>query len=205
MLAGKPQRQGRHGNSMTMKKLLSSTVLIVGFAFGAMLTASAQEVFTTNVVTASKERVLRIESIVPATPREVWQAFATEEGLKKWVAPVVALDLRIGGSLSTHYDKNASIGSPGTIRLGIVNYLEGEMMTYKVHLNGSFSPKARAEDQNLQEIVQLTPWTNGTTKVISSMVGWGAGKEWDDTYNFFARGNAWSYEQLVKCFSDGRK
>lgn len=78
-------------------------------------------------------------------------------------------------------------------------------MTYKVNLTGSFSAKARAEDQNLQEVIQIVPWTNGTTKVISSMIGWGTGKEWDETYKFFAKGNAWSYRQLVKCFSGEQK
>ena len=167
--------------------------------------ALGQQVLTTNLITRSKERVLRVESIIPAPPNAVWNAFATEEGLKKWVAPVVALDLRVGGTLSTHYDKQASIGSPGTIRLGIVHYLEGELMTYKVNLTGSFKAKARAEDQNLQEVIQIVPWTNGTTKVISSMIGWGTGEEWDDTYKFFAKGNEWSYRQLVKCFSEEGK
>ena len=188
-----------------MKRTLSSLVLGTGLALGTGLTASAQEVHTTNVVTETKERVLRIESIVPASPTEVWKAFATEDGLRKWIAPVVALDLRIGGTLSTHYDQTATIGSPGTIRLEIVHYLEGELMTYRVHLTSSFNPKVRAEDQNLQEIIQIVPWTNGTTKVISSMVGWGTGAEWDKTYSFFAKGNAWTYRQLSKSFSEGRK
>jgi len=170
------------------------------------LTASAQsEVVATNMVTATKERVLRIESLVPATPKEVWKAFATEEGLRKWIAPVVALDLRTGGTLSTHYDKNARIGSPGTIRLGIVCYLEDELIVYKVNLTETFKAKVRAEDHNLQEIIQIVPWKNGTTKVVSSMVGWGTGPEWDQTYNFFAKGNAWSYEQLVKIFAEKGK
>lgn len=188
-----------------MKKSFSRIALITVLALGACLSASAQQVHTTNLVTESKERVLRIEGIIRATPKEVWKAFATEEGLKKWMAPVVALDLRVGGSLSTHYDKQASIGSPGTIRLGIVNYLESEIITYKVNLNSSFTPKARAEDQNLQEIVQIVPLTNGTTKVIASMIGWGTGKEWDDTYNFFAKGNAWTIEQLAKCLAPERR
>jgi hypothetical protein len=187
-----------------MKKPFSAIVLIAAVARGACLSTTAQEVFTTNLVTESKERVLRIEGIIHASQQQVWKAFATEEGLKKWIAPVVALDLRIGGALSTHYDTNASIGSPGTIRLGIVHYLEPELITYKVNLTSSFSQKARAEDQNLQEIVQIVPWTNGTTKVISSMVGWGAGKEWDDTYNFFAKGNAWTYQRLARCFAKGK-
>jgi hypothetical protein len=188
-----------------MKTAVSRIVATGVLALIACRPASAQQVHTTNLVTESKERVLQIEAIIPASPKAVWKAFATEEGLKKWVAPVVALDLRIGGTLSTHYDKTASIGGPGTIRLGIVNYLEGELMTYKVNLTSSFKAKARAEDQNLQEIVQIVPWTNGTTKVVSSMLGWGTGTEWDETYKFFAKGNAWSYQQLVKCFSEERR
>ena len=89
--------------------------------------------------------------------------------------------------------------------MGIVNYLEGELITYKVNLTSSFAPKVRAEDQNLQEVIQIVPWTNETTKVISSMIGWRTGKEWDDACNFFAKGNAWTYKQLVKCFSEERR
>jgi hypothetical protein len=188
-----------------MKTTILRVLLAVAFALTACRSASAQEIHTTNIVMETGERVLRIESTIPATPKEVWKAFATEEGLKKWIAPVVALDLRMGGTLSTHYDKNASIGSPGTIRTGIVNYLDGELITYKVNLTSSFAPKVRAEGQNLQEVIQIVPWTNGTTKVISSMIGWGTGKEWDDTYNFFAKGNAWTYKQLLKCFSEERR
>jgi hypothetical protein len=37
------------------------------------------------------------------------------------------------------------------------------------------------------------------------MIGWGTGKEWDDVYNFFAKGNTWSDKQLIKCFSEERR
>jgi hypothetical protein len=131
----------------------------------------AQAVPDTSTQTESRGRVLRIESIVPASRDEVWKAFTTSAGLKKWIAPIVSVDLRIGGSLSTNYDKAATIASPGTIRMGILNYLEGEMITFRVTLNDQFSTKVRSEDGNLQEIVQITPLPNGNTKVISSMVG----------------------------------
>ena len=122
-----------------MKTTILRVLLAVAYALIACRSASAQEIHTANIVMETRERVLRIESIIPATPKEVWKAFATEEGLKKWMAPVVALDLRIGGTVSTHYDKNASIGSPGTIRSGIVNYFEGELITYKVNPTSSFA------------------------------------------------------------------
>jgi hypothetical protein len=97
--------------------------------------------------------------------------------------------------------KKATIGTAGTIQLPIINYLEKEIITLKVKLNESFPKSVRDEDRNLQEIVQIVDLGNGKTKVVSSMVGWGTGKDWDETYAFFARGNEWTYQQLVKYLS----
>jgi uncharacterized protein YndB with AHSA1/START domain len=127
----------------------------------------------------------------------VWAAFSTVAGLQRWVAPVVALDLRAGGSLRAHYDEGAVIGSPGTIETTILNYVEKELITFKVNLNESFPEDIRAEDASLQEIVQFFPLENGNTKLVSTMVGWGSGTEWDEAYGFFARGNEWTYRQLI--------
>ena len=186
-----------------MKTTLTSTVLAIGI-FLPTLGASAQAVRDTSFQMRSGERVLRIESTVPASKDQVWNALTTTDGLKKWAAPVVTIDLRIGGTLSTNYEKTATIGDPGTIRIGILNYLEKEMITLRVTLNDKFSAKARSEDGNLQEIIQIIPAEGGTTKVISSMVGWGVGKDWDETYQFFAKGNKWTYQQLVNSFSNDK-
>src|SRR5229473_6766431 len=121
------------------------SVLLALSALRPSLARSSQEIRNTSVTNSSGERVLRIESTVPASPKEVWKALTTVDGLKTWIAPVVSIDLRIGGTLSTHYDKAAAIGSPGTIRLGIVNYLEGELMTLQVKLTKQFGEKVCAE------------------------------------------------------------
>jgi hypothetical protein len=129
--------------------------LVAAIIWTDMLCSIARAVRDTSTQTESRERVLRIESTVPASRNEVWKAFTTSAGLKKWIAPIVSIDLLIGGSLSTNYDKAATIGSPGTIRIGILNYLEGEMITFCVALNDQFNAKVRSEDGNLQEIVLL--------------------------------------------------
>lgn len=157
-----------------------------------------QEVRNTSYVTSTGEKVLRIEFAIPITTQEAWKLFTTVEGLKRWAAPVVAIDFRIGGQLLTHYDKTKSPGDPGTIRLPILNYLEREMITLKVILTESFAMKLRQEDANLQEIIQLVDLGKGKTKIVSSMIGWGKGSEWDKTYEFFAKGNEWSYKELLK-------
>jgi hypothetical protein len=185
----------------TWPRFLSSLlVLILG-----SISVSAQEVRDTSYTASTGERVLRIETILPISVDSVWLSFSTPKGLSSWVAPVVSLDLRTGGMLSTNYDKNAAIGSPGTIYLPILNYLDGEMITFKVNLNEAFPKKVREEDKNLQEIIQLVKLGNQKTKVVSSMVGWGQGKQWEDTFNFFSKGNRWTYTQLVKAMTNEKQ
>ncbi|MGB2867382.1 MAG: SRPBCC domain-containing protein [Bacteroidota bacterium] len=158
----------------------------------------SQTVLNSSYVTSTGERVLRIEGIIPMSKQDAWKLFSTEQGLKKWIAPVVSLDWRVGGEILTNYDSTKSVRDSGTIRLPIINYLEGEMLTLKVLLNKNFPEKARQEDQNLQEIIQLVDLGDGKTKMISSMIGWGSGPEWDKTYEFFRRGNEWTCKRLVK-------
>jgi uncharacterized protein YndB with AHSA1/START domain len=161
----------------------------------------AQVIDNTSYISSTGERVLRLESVLPLTKHEAWKLFSTEEGLKKWIAPVVSLDLKTGGEILTNYDSTKTVKDPGTIHLPIINYLDGEMLTLKVVLNNSFPEKARREDKNLQEVIQLIDVGEGRTRVISSMVGWGSGPDWDKTYEFFRRGNEWTYRQLIKAVS----
>ncbi len=159
-----------------------------------------QEVKNTSYTTSYGERVLRIEFVVPLDNKDAWNLFTTETGLKKWLAPLVSIDFRVGGYRLSNYDKTRSLSDSGTIRSKIVNYLEGTMITYKVNLNETFPPKVRTEDQNLQEIEEFVPAGEGKTKIISSMIGWGTGPEWDRTYNFFARGNEWTANKVISLF-----
>ena len=158
------------------------------------------EVKNTSYVTSTGEKVLRLELVIPAEKQEAWKLLATAEGWKKWAAPVVSMDFRVGGTILTNYDTAKTVNDSGSIRLPILNYLEGEMITLKVILTKAFTQKVRQEDENLQEIIQLVDLQNGGTKIVSSMIGWGNGPEWDKTYEFFARGNEWTYRQLAKLF-----
>jgi hypothetical protein len=97
-------------------------------------------------------------------------------------------------------DKNKPLSDSTSIRLGIPAYLQEEMMIFKVELNNFFTKKAQDEDSNLQEIVQFEAIATGRTKITSSMIGWGKGEDWDKTYEFFAKGNEWTYQELLKIF-----
>ena len=73
-----------------------------------------------------------------------------------------------------------------------------EITVLKVDLNDNFSKKLQEEDQNLQEVIQFVSAGTGKTKIISSMIGWGPGKDWEKTYDFFLKGNEWTYKELLK-------
>ena len=147
---------------------------------------------------ANDERFLQFEMIVDQSLSATWKLFSTEDGMKRWAAPVVKVHLAVGGTIQTHYDNTANIGDAGTISLGIINYIPNEMITYKVELNEVFPKACREQDQNLQEIIRLEPVGETQTRIMATMIGWGSGKEWDQTYSFFEKGNQWSYEQLLR-------
>jgi peptidoglycan-associated lipoprotein len=101
-----------------IRRILASTILVTAVIVQSAPGAAAQEVRNTSYVTKSGERVLRIETVVPASTENVWKAWTTPSGLSKWIAPVVAIDLKIGGSISTNYDEKATIGNAGVTRAG---------------------------------------------------------------------------------------
>jgi len=162
--------------------------------------SSPAQIVNNSFIAVDGERFLRFEIVVNTTIDETWKIIATEEGIKKWMAPAVLFDLRIGGMLKTNYDETAKIDDKGTITLGIINYLPYEIITYKITLNELFAEKCRKEDKNLQHIIQIKSLGQNKTKIISTMVGWGQGHEWDEAYSFFEKGNEWTFQKLLNVF-----
>lgn len=177
-----------------MKKLL----LI--FVFGQLIINAKAQVTNSSYVTQYGEKVLQLSIVVPININETWKLFTTDEGLKKWIAPVAKIDMKIGGSIKTNYDPNKTVDDTTSIKLDIINYIEYEMLTLKVNLNNNFPPEAKREDKNLQEILQFVKVDDNKTKIISSMVGWGKGSHWEKTYSFFEKGNDWTYKEILKLF-----
>jgi len=178
-----------------MKNILLSLLTIT-----CLLSAKAQDVKNTSYTNSAGEKVLRLEVILPVDKTVAWQYFTTDEKLKLWIAPLAHIELKTGGYIITNYDKNKTLDDKSSIKLDIINYLQGEMLTLKVKLNDNFSKKAQAEDQNLQEIIQLVEVDKTHTKIISSMIGWRQGPDWDKTYSFFVKGNEWTYKEILKLF-----
>jgi hypothetical protein len=174
------------------------TLILAFFSIFSLLLNGQIE--NNSYVNSSGEKVLRFSFIVPLEKKQAWEYFTVDEKLATWISPVVHIDLKCGGYMVTNYDKNKSLSDSTSIRLGIPAYLQDEMLILKVELNNFFTRKVQEEDTNLQEVIQFESVAQGKTKITSSMIGWGMGEDWDKTYDFFAKGNEWSYQQLLKIF-----
>jgi len=178
-----------------MRKTLFIIVLFICSSF-----AHAQKIKNTSYVAKTGEKVLRLEMIVPVDKVKAWELFTTDTQLKKWIAPLAHIELKTGGYILTNYDSSKSRSDPSSIKLPIINYIEQDLLTLKVKQNNNFPASTLNEDGNLQEIIQFEDAGNGDTKVISSMVGWGIGTDWDKVYKFFEKRNTWTYEEMSRIF-----
>ena len=135
------------------------------------------------------ERVLRHEGIVDATVEQIWTTCTTAEGIRTYLAPVVAFELKTGGKYDTNYRPGSKIGDKGTIHNMVLAYLPEKMLAFKVGLTDRF-PVGPREAGTLFAVLEFTKEAPNKVKVTISMAGWGSGPEWDEVYTFFDRGNA---------------
>jgi uncharacterized protein YndB with AHSA1/START domain len=154
-------------------------------------------------VAADGTRVLQQTLVVPAPAAEVWTAFTTSEGFASWAAPVAFVDFRLGGYIEATYDPKGTIGANGNIRNEIVAFVPQRMLA----IRNTRSPPSTAFDaptfQTLHTVIFLDPVSANATRVTIVQPGYGTGEKFDGVYAQFARGNAWSLQQLAKRFAEG--
>lgn len=176
---------------------MKKTSLFLTLCLISSITSKAQ-VENTSYINQSNEKVLQLSIVVPLDKKEVWAFFSQDAKLSQWIAPLAHIELKSGGYIVTNYDKTKALSDSSSIKLGIISYLDNELLILKVKLNNNFSQRVQGEDENLQEIIQFVSPAPGKTKIISSMIGWGEGKDWEKTYDFFLKGNEWTYKELLK-------
>ncbi len=154
----------------------------------------------TSYRSPSGERVLRHEIVVPATIEQVWTAFTTSEGLQSFVAPVAAVELKIGGYWETSYNPEAKIGDPGNILNEIISYLPMEMLSIRV---AQAPPGFPLPDfgKSVWTVLQFQDLGNNRVRVIGTMLGWKDGPGWDQVYQIFTQGNPHVLKSLYNLFA----
>jgi uncharacterized protein YndB with AHSA1/START domain len=65
---------------------------------------------------------------IEASVAEVWDAFTTTAGLRRWWAPLVEIELAIGGAIRSSFDPGGGLGDEGTIVHTILAFDPGRMI-----------------------------------------------------------------------------
>ncbi|MCP9768877.1 hypothetical protein EGI22_13225 [Lacihabitans sp. LS3-19] len=177
---------------MTVNKCIALLIFFYG-----TLTAHSQSLKNTSYKNQSGEKVLRIECVLPVSLNDAWRLFTTDEKLKKWIAPLAHIELKAGGYIVTNYDESKNLSDSSSIKLPITSFIDKEILVLKVILNDHFVKSVRESDENLQEVIQFIKVDDKQTKIVSSMIGWGEGTDWDKVYDFFVKGNEWTYKELL--------
>lgn len=149
----------------------------------------------------AEERILRVEGVIHAPVAELWKSFQTPEGLQKlWSVPKADVDFRPGGRIRTSYDATGTLGDEGTIINEIVT-LEPE----RVLVLRSVAPK-NAPDyvkkicETGWTVLRFEPLSPTSTRLSITGLGYKEGELYDQAFEFFKKGNAWTLEKMQEAF-----
>ena len=156
-------------------------------------------VSNTSYVDAAGERALQLAMDIPASPHDVFEAFATSEGFKRWAVAVARVDLRTGGEIESSYDPKAAIGDPNNIKNQIVTFIPDRLLVIRnVQAPAGFPGKDAF--QKTVTVIEFEPIPIGT-RVRLTNTGYGTGSEADTVYKHFEWGNAYTLAELRKRFA----
>jgi uncharacterized protein YndB with AHSA1/START domain len=164
--------------------------------------AAAQDLSDCSWTEPDRDRVLCHEAVIDAPVADVWALFATSEGLASWLAPVAAIELRVGGMFESSYDRAARLGEAGNIRNRVVAFAPEELLVIQVaHAPPGF-PHADAV-RELTTVITFEQIDAARTRVRTAMLGYREGAAFDALYQFFDAGNAYTLNKLRERVENG--
>ncbi len=186
---------------MLLFRILSTCFVVITMllAIPSLTYAQANDQSFTAV---SGEKMIRIAVVVPADLETVWKSFSTQSGLESWMVAQAKINFTRGGNLWTHSNPEAKMGSEGTVKSIIVSYLPHEMICFETILPESIPKRIRKDNDRIQEVIRFRYLGNGRTEVVSTSIGYGNGKEWEELYTAFRVGSLQTYNKLHELFTE---
>src|SRR5262249_19037459 len=74
-----------------------------------------------QAISASVDPIIT-EAVIAAPVAEVWKVWTTKEGIESWMVAKTDIDLRIGGTWRTSYNKSSSLDDDESIRHTILAF-----------------------------------------------------------------------------------
>ncbi len=147
-------------------------------------------------------RTLEQEAVIPAPVADVWDAFATAEGMLPWMRLKAAeVDLRVGGAIRTSYTEEV-LGGPSTIVQRILSYEPERMLSLQLEK----APEGAGFDflRSTWAVMYFESLGPSETRIRIVGLGYGTGPEWDRAYAHFEQANPMVFELLKQHLSSGQ-
>ncbi len=143
---------------------------------------------TSTIPAAGPEiRSLVKEVTVAAPSREVWDSWASSEGIASWWGPPRSnIDLRIGGPFEIHFSLEQPEGLQGSEGCRVLSYVPGESLAF----TWNAPPHLPLRAANTWVVLTFSGAAAGT-RVRLVHTGFLEGPDWDDYMSYF--NDAWSY------------
>lgn len=152
--------------------------------------------------TDAGELVLVHEVRIDAPVSEVWKAHTTVEGWTAWSSPVAEIDLRVGGTIKTHYVAGAKVGDAGTNVLHIVNYVPERVLTLRAVVAKNWPDVMKEDADKLSNVILFEALGDGATRLTSYGIGYRDLPELERLLGFFETANAGLYLKLIEVLEE---
>jgi uncharacterized protein YndB with AHSA1/START domain len=162
--------------------VLSLILLVLGSALG-------------QNVGATEETRAVYEAVVEASVEDVWQAFTTPKMLEQWMAPLVDIDLTVGGKLRSNYNPEGTLADAGAIENTILSYDPGRMLSLKATKFPEGFPFVEAASKTWS-VFYFDELSKAQTKITIVGLGYSNTEESVKLREFFAVGNHELIEKL---------
>lgn len=136
---------------------------------------------------------LEFDDIVPASIEVVWQAWTTEEGARTFFAPQCRIDLAPGCAYEMYFDLEAPPGLRGGEGCVILAIEEPNFLSFTWNAPPEL-PRIRQYRTHVS--LYLESLAGSRTHVSLIHDGWGVGKDWERTRDYFTR--AWGQVVLPR-------
>ena len=150
--------------------------------------------FACSVMAADNNRVV-YETEIDADIDAVWNAFTTNDGLRTWMAPLVEIELAVGGKMKANYNAKGKIGDETTIENTILSFDPKRMLSLKA----TEFPKGFAFEDAAKatwSVFYFTELPFSRTKINVVGLGYTDDKQSKQMRSFFATANKQSLDKL---------
>ena len=147
------------------------------------------------------DKILQKEIVVKAPAFDVWRAWTTVRGIRRFLARDARVMMRPGGLYEILFDPSAPPGKQGSEGCRVLSFVPGRMLSFTWNAPPQY---ARSRRQAAQWVVLLfEPLDERRTRVRLYELGWKRGKEGEAVYRYFDR--AWNtvVHRLAYSFEKG--